>query len=133
MGIHNSLEKIDINIVHSIMRNPVKGESVEYNDNRISLYVAQNGKCAVSNRMLSIEEVHCHHIIPRCMGGKDNYKNLIIIDKEIHKLIHATTEEIILSYLRKLKLDNSKRPLRPSEAEQFLRNTEKHIEQAVIY
>ena len=52
MGIHNSLEKIDINIVHSIMRNPVKGKSVEYNDNRISLYVAQNGKCAVSNRML---------------------------------------------------------------------------------
>lgn len=65
MEIHNSLEKIDINIVHSIMRNPVKGKSVEYNDNRISLYVAQNGKCAVSNRMLSIEEVHCHHIIPR--------------------------------------------------------------------
>lgn len=42
------------------------------------------------------------------MGGKDNYKNLIIIDKEIHKLIHATKEEIILSHLRKFKLDNSK-------------------------
>ena len=26
MGIHNSLEKIDINTVHSIMRNPVKGK-----------------------------------------------------------------------------------------------------------
>lgn len=106
--IHKSLEKIDISMVHSIMRNPIKGESVEYNDNRISLYVAQKGKCAVLNRRLLIEEIHCHHIIPRCMGGKDNYKNLIIIDKEIHKLIHATKEEIILSHLRKFKLDNSK-------------------------
>ena len=105
--IHKTLEKVDINMVHAVMRNPIKGESVEYNDNRISLYVAQGGKCAVLNRKLSIEDIHCHHKIPRSKGGKDNYTNLIILDKEIHKLIHATNKETILICLRKEKLNNS--------------------------
>ena len=77
------------------MRNPVLNRSIEYADNRISLYVAQNGKCAVTRTVLEYEDIHCHHITPKEMGGTDEYKNLVIIHKDVHKLIHSTNEELV--------------------------------------
>src|SRR5690625_5472015 len=59
------------------MRNPVQDRSIEYNDNRISKYTAQLGKCAVTGTILSCEEIHCHHIKPRADGGTDKFQNLI--------------------------------------------------------
>ena len=44
--IHENVSSVNMNIVHYLMRHPVIGESVEYNDNRISLYIAQKGRCA---------------------------------------------------------------------------------------
>lgn len=32
-----------MSILHSLMKNPITSATVEYNDNRISLYVAQQG------------------------------------------------------------------------------------------
>lgn len=37
-------------------------------------------------------------------GGGSDYYNLIYVTTDIHKLIHATTEETIQKYLLKLKL-----------------------------
>lgn len=39
--IHKNLESVDMTILHILMRNPNMSASAEYNDNRISLYVAQ--------------------------------------------------------------------------------------------
>ena len=39
---------------------------------------------------LNVKDVHCHHIKPLKYGGNDRYENLIIVHKEIHKLIHST-------------------------------------------
>lgn len=104
--IHRKLsKKYDHTILRYIMENPVKGMSVEYNDNRISLYVGQYGKCGVSGLPLEIGEMEVHHKIPRKDGGTDEYKNLIYIRTEVHKLIHATHEDIIKKYLGKLNLD----------------------------
>ena len=78
--------------------------SIEYADNRISLYAAQKGKCAVTGEILNIDDIHCHHKIPKCRGGTDNYQNLIIVHKDIHCLIHAVKDDVINKYLSKLKL-----------------------------
>lgn len=97
---------VDIGILHYIMRNPVQGRSVEYNDNRVSLYVGQRGKCAITSRELEIGLMHCHHKIPRKLGGKDEYGNLVFICDEVHKLIHATNPDTISKYLSNLKLND---------------------------
>lgn len=68
-------------------------------DNRISLYAAQYGKCAVTGTELSIDEIHYHHKIPIKMGGSDEYSNLIIVHRNVHILIHATNIETIQAYL----------------------------------
>jgi len=52
-----------------------------------------------------LEDIHCHHKLPRSMGGKDNYQNLILVCETVHILIHATTEPTIKRYLTSLSLN----------------------------
>lgn len=87
------------------MENPVQGQTTEYNDNRISLYVAQNGKCSVTGEILEIENMECYHKKPKELGGKDEYKNLTFVLKDVYKLIHAVEIEIIEKYKDILNLD----------------------------
>lgn len=104
--IHKKLG-INMSIFHELMEQNESLGSVEYMDNRISLYVAQNGKCAVTEKVLNIDDINCHHRLPRELGGGDNYSNLIIMCKEVHILIHATEKATIAYYLEHLKLDKS--------------------------
>lgn len=105
--IHKGLERIDMDILHYLMRNPVRNKTIEYNDNRLSLYCAQQGKCAVSKIFMEKDDVYCHHKQPRYLGGKDNYTNLIIVSETIHKLIHANCPDTIFRLLQGLNLDKS--------------------------
>ena len=91
------------------MRNPILYRSIEYNDNRLSLYSAQMGKCAVSGKMLSIGDIHCHHKVPRQFGGKDSYQNLVLVCEDVHHLIHATSSDAIQKYLEALNLDQKQK------------------------
>lgn len=103
--IHKQLQNVDVSVVHALMRNPIKGASVEYNDNRISRYVGQAGKCAVTQQPLLPEQVNCHHLKPVSMGGDDCYRNLVIVNDTIHRLIHATKEDTICLLLSQVQLD----------------------------
>lgn len=103
--IHDKLNKIDTTMLVYIMENPIGDKSIEYNDNRISLYSAQIGKCAISGLPLDCS-METHHIKPVKDGGSDEYKNLMLITYEIHKLIHATSQDIIAKYLEVVNLDN---------------------------
>ena len=105
--IHNQLQKVNLNILHYLMRNPNENQSVEYNDNRLSLYCAKQGKCAITKTILEKDNIHCHHIIPRKDGGGDNYQNLLLIDKRVHILLHATKAETIEKYLGILNLSKA--------------------------
>jgi group II intron reverse transcriptase/maturase len=96
--IHKKLTYVDTKFLHYIMENPVRDMSVEYNDNRISLYSGQQGKCAITSQILEIGNMEVHHKVPKYMGGKDNYLNLMMITKDVHKLIHAVNAETIRKY-----------------------------------
>jgi hypothetical protein len=57
--IHNSLKAIDKTMLSYIMRNYIPNRTIEYNDNRISKFIAQYGKCAILGVELGINEWHC--------------------------------------------------------------------------
>lgn len=97
--IHKNLECVNTDVLHYLMNNPCGKESVEYNDNRIALYVAQKGKCAVTKISLDTNEIDCHHKIPKMYGGSDEYRNLIIISDKIHILVHSSNIKTIKKYL----------------------------------
>ena len=102
--IHKELNSVSTAYVRYILNNPVQNTTIEFNDNRLSRYVAQNGKCYVTGQALHPKNIHCHHKIPRFMNGTDNYNNLLIVSKDIHILIHATLPQTINNYLNKLNL-----------------------------
>ena len=104
--IHKNLE-IDTGTMLWLMRNPVRSRSIEYADNRISLYAAQYGKCAVTGCAMESHDIHCHHKVPVSKGGTDEYANLVLVSKDVHVLIHASEETTIQNYLKILQLEKS--------------------------
>jgi len=103
--IHDNL-RINVKLMLELMRQPRYDRSSEYADNRISLFSAQWGKCAVTGKEFAItEEIHCHHLVPREKGGTDKYDNLILVLEPIHKLIHAKTDEAVEKYKMICDLD----------------------------
>lgn len=107
--IHKNLKFNDFKcmVLHMLATAQMPNRSVEYMDNRVSLYAAQFGKCAVTGKDLWIDEIHCHHIKPVSQGGTDEYRNLVIIHSDVHRLIHVNTEETIKFYFEKVKPNNT--------------------------
>ena len=105
MKIHSKLKDSYLHLMQYLLSNTGFNNSTEYNDNRISLIAGQRGRCYITNNMLEINNMECHHKNMESKGGSDEYKNLVWICSEAHKLIHATTTEIIEKYLGFLSLD----------------------------
>ena len=102
--VHKNQEAVPPFMVHYLMENPIKSESMEYNDNRLSKYIAQLGKCVITGKELDIGEMELHHKKPKEKGGTDAYQNLVFLNKDVHKLIHAVNEITIKKYLGVLNL-----------------------------
>lgn len=104
--MHKELE-MNTTIMHKLANNINEFESIEYMDNRISKYTSQYGKCAVLKIVLEYDDIHCHHKVPKYLGGTDKYDNLIILHKDIHKLIHAKDKNAISYYIKKFDLNKN--------------------------
>ncbi len=104
--IHKNLG-INIATMLWLMKNPVQSRSIEYADNRISLYAEQYGKCAVTGKIMDADEIHCHHRIPLHNGGTDAYENLILVSEPVHLLIHASCETTIKDILKTIDWDEA--------------------------
>ena len=102
--VHSNLKNVD-KLIRQLLGNYAINDSVELADNKISLIAGQKGKCYISKENLTIGDMECHHKKPRSLGGTDEYKNLIWVKKDIHKLIHCDVQETINKYMEKLKLN----------------------------
>jgi len=49
-------------------------------------------------------EVHCHHYVPVSLGGSDQFINLRILHKEVHRLIHMKDKRMIHELIKMLQL-----------------------------
>lgn len=103
--VHENL-RINVPLMLKLMRQPSFGYNAEYMDNRISLFSAQRGKCAVTGQdFRTMEEIHCHHKTPKEAGGGDEYGNLVLVLEPVHRLVHAKEATVIARYSRLLNLD----------------------------
>ena len=106
--IHRNQSAVSEIALRWIRSHPVVSDraTVEFNDNRISLFIAQSGKCSVTGEELNVLDMHCHHKIPYHLSKDDKYSNLIIVKPEVHILIHATKEDTIQRYMTLLNLND---------------------------
>lgn len=88
-----------------VLKQFIPNRSIEYNDNRISRFIAQYGKCAVTGMELGMNDWHCHHKTPYHQTKDDSYGNLLIVHESVHRLIHMKNREKIQVLLKALKLD----------------------------
>lgn len=103
--IHAKQKAVSTDMLRYLMIHQNRQRSVQYNDNRISLFVGQYGRCFVTGETLTCEQIHCHHKKPIEFGGGDEYANLVIVHELVHKLVHATLEATIVYYIQMLNLN----------------------------
>jgi RNA-directed DNA polymerase len=102
--IHKSLKAINKSVLRYVMRNFIPNRTIEYNDNRISKFIAQYGKCAITGKELGLNDWHCHHKNPYHHSKDDRYSNLVVLHETIHRLIHLKDLEKIKELLKSLNL-----------------------------
>lgn len=102
--IHDNLYGYD-NIIKYLLENLYNTNSIEFNDNKISLIAGQRGICYVTGEALQIGLMQCHHKVPKNLGGTDEYKNLVWLTTQAHKIVHSTNLDTIAKYLNALDLD----------------------------
>ena len=102
--IHKSLKAINKTVLSSIMKSFIPNRSIEYNDNRISKFIAQYGKCAISGMELGKNDWHCHHKNPYHLSKDDSYLNLVILHESVHRLVHLKDNDKIKTIIKVLKL-----------------------------
>lgn len=80
-----SVDNCKLNVVDYILNRGCYSEYIQYIPSLLEKY---NFKCPVSGKNLSYNNYEIHRIIPRSKGGKNEMSNLIILHKDIHKLLH---------------------------------------------
>lgn len=104
--IHKKLG-VSLTELRKLMNKPVGNRTIEFIENRISVYCAQYGKCYITGEELSADRIHCHHKRPISMYGRDDsYYNLVVVSPEMHRLIHAKEVDTIAKYLPLIKTDD---------------------------
>jgi RNA-directed DNA polymerase len=107
--IHKKLKAINKSVLSSIMRSFIPNRSIEYNDNRISKFIAQYGKCAISGAELGINGWHCHHMNSYHLSKDDAYSNLVILHEDVHRLVHLKDKDKIKELLKSLNFSKKQR------------------------
>lgn len=102
--LHKRLGYINTALLSFLAHHPLPQQSVEYNDNRLSLYAGQRGRDKITNLPLD-ETLRVHRIIPTEHGGTDKYNNLILVQPEIYLLIHLTHRVPIKMHLIMFKIN----------------------------
>jgi RNA-directed DNA polymerase len=54
-----------------------------------NLWMSQQGKCLVCAQLLEIGDLHIHHLIERCHGGKEIASNEVLLHDTCHKQVHS--------------------------------------------
>jgi len=109
--IHQNLKAIQKNVLHHVMTNFIPNRTIEYNDNRISKFIAQYGRCAVTGVELGLSDWHCHHKKPYHLTRDDRFSNLVVLHEPIHRLVHLKDKLKIKATLRALHLNHKQKEM----------------------
>lgn len=88
-----------------LIENPLKKESLQKNDNRISLFVGQKGLCYIAKKPLDVTTMIIRNRLPKYKGGTDKYQNLVLVSREISHLIDEKNLLKACEYKERIELD----------------------------
>lgn len=103
-AIHDNL-KVDVDSMLWLMRNPIPTESVSFNDNRVSLYAGQDGKCAITGEPLQVQSCICYRKSNSCKRGNDSYQNLMLLSAQGLEIVISNDLYAVASLVNKYSLN----------------------------
>lgn len=107
--IHSNLEKVTELEFEALARGRDPNESVEFNDNRISAFVVQQGNCYITGQKLNANDMKCFRKIPLIQGGTNKHGNIAFVEPRVFNLIFNDNINEAKIQLAKLKLEEVKR------------------------
>lgn len=107
--IHNNLGKVTELEFEALARGRDPNESVEFNDNRISAFVVQQGNCYITGLKLNANDMKCFRKIPLSQGGTNKHGNIAFVEPRVFNLIFNDNINEAKMQLATLKLEESKR------------------------
>lgn len=85
--LHENL-KLNMALFSALRNRPPDGHSLEYADSILSLLSAQRCKCAISGEgFICAENICCHMLLPKSLGGQERYKNMVLIHVRYQPLL----------------------------------------------
>ena len=102
--IHDNL-RIDVNSMLWLMRHPIPTESVRYNDNRVSLYAGQDGKCAITGKKLDVQTCICYRKTNDCKKGNDSYQNLLLLSLQGLAIVSSEDMMSVVALVKEYSLN----------------------------
>lgn len=102
--IHKMLQTFLNKGLHHLSQNIDPHSNIEFNDNRMSKYSQQRGKCYVTGKKIEYDKIHCYRKLPLELGGTDEYKNIVIVDTDICTLINEMDANIAEKLIQNLKI-----------------------------
>ena len=102
--LHKNL-KLNKSIMSGLCKQKIYNHSLEYLDCRQSLFASQQGKCAISGiEFKCVEEIVCCLKISHDNGGREQYRNMVLVNKKYQPLIQGRKKDI-QKYLEAVKPD----------------------------
>lgn len=102
--LHEDL-KLNKTVMSGLYKQKIYNHSLEYLDCRQSLFAAQQGRCVVSGEIFkSAEEIACCLKISSNNGGKEQYRNMVLVERKYEPLIQSRKKDV-LQYLEALRPD----------------------------
>ena len=102
--IHDNL-RVDVNSMLWLMRHPIPTESVRYNDNRVSLYAGQDGKCAITGKKLDVQTCICYRKTNNCKKGNDSYQNLLLLSLQGLAIVSSEDMMSVVALVKEYSLN----------------------------
>ncbi|MFE4429888.1 HNH endonuclease signature motif containing protein [Peribacillus butanolivorans] len=96
------------------MKKFIPNRTIEYNDNRISKFIAQYGRCAITGVEPGANDWHCHHKNLFHLSKDDRFSNLTVLHEAVHRLVHLKDTEKIKVLLNSFEL-NKKQKVKVNE------------------
>ena len=102
--IHDNL-RVDVNSMLWLMRHPISTESIRYNDNRVSLYAGQDGKCAITGKKLDVQTCICYRKTNDCKKGNDSYQNLLLLSLQGLAIVSSEDMMSVVALVKEYSLN----------------------------